>query len=268
MKIAITGKGGVGKTTVAAGLARYLAEEGYKVIAIDADPDANLAAALGIDPEQAMGITPIARMNELIAERTGAQPGTIGGYFKLNPRVDDIPDSLSIDANGIKLLVLGTIEKGGSGCICPESTLLKALLKHIVVRRDEAVILDMEAGIEHLGRGTAEAVDALLVVVEPGQRSVQTARVIENLAKDLSIKKVFLVLNKVHNKNEEEKLKAYLPDLPVIGVVAERDSIRLADLDGKSPFDIDESFVDDIAKIKANLDRVLNEGAVEGIINL
>ncbi|MCL6471540.1 MAG: AAA family ATPase [Firmicutes bacterium] len=265
MKIAITGKGGVGKTTIAAGLARFLAKEGYKVIAIDADPDANLAAALGVDPELAMGITPIARMNELIAERTGAQPGTIGGYFKLNPRVDDIPDSLSIDVNGIKLLVLGTIEKGGSGCICPESTLLRALLKHVIVRRNEAVILDMEAGIEHLGRGTAESVDALLVVIEPGQRSVQTAKAIEKLAKDLSIKKVFLILNKLHSQDEEERLKTYLPELPIIGTVAERDTIRLADLDGRSPFDIDKSFVDDIARIKENLDQVLFEETAERI---
>lgn len=257
LKIAITGKGGVGKTTIAAGLARYLAREGYRVIAIDADPDANLAAALGIDTERALAITPIAKMSELIAERTGSTPGTLGGFFKLNPQVDDIPDRFSVEAGGVKLLVLGTIEKGGSGCICPESTVLRALLKHVVIRRDEAVILDMEAGIEHLGRGTAEAVDALLVVIEPGQRSVQTARAIEKLAKDLSVKKVFLVLNKVHNAGEETKLRQYLPDLPVIGTVAERDSIRMADLDGKSPFDIDESFVADIARIKENLAGII-----------
>ncbi|MEW5707188.1 MAG: carbon monoxide dehydrogenase accessory protein CooC [Actinomycetota bacterium] len=265
MKIAITGKGGVGKTTIAAGLARYLAKEGFKVIAIDADPDANLASALGIDPEEALSITPLARMSELIAERTGATPGTLGGFFKLNPKVDDIPDRFSIDANGVKLLVLGTIEKGGSGCICPESTLLKALLKHVIVRRNEAVILDMEAGIEHLGRGTAEAVDALLVVVEPGQRSVQTARAIEKLASDLSIKKVFVVLNKVHSLDEEEKLKTYLPNLPVIGTVAERETIRLADLDGKSPFDIDESFVADIARIKEGLVKAIGAKEAAGV---
>lgn len=253
MKIAVTGKGGVGKTTVAAGLARLLAQEGYPVIAIDADPDANLASALGIAPAVAARIVPISHMKELIAERTGAKPGTIGGIFRLNPRVDDLPDELSATVGGVKLLVLGTIEKGGSGCICPESTMLKALMKHVIVRREEVVILDMEAGIEHLGRGTSEAVDAMLVVVEPGQRSVQTARQIEKLARDLKVPRLFLVLNKVHDRGEEELLRAYLPDLPVIGTILERESIRRADLDGRSPFDTDRDFAAEVATIKERL---------------
>jgi len=259
LKIAVTGKGGVGKTTIAAGLARLLAADGYKVIAIDADPDANLASALGIDPDEAAKITPIARMSDLIAERTGAQPGTMGGFFKLNPKVDDIPDDLSVSANGVKLLVLGTVESGGAGCICPESTMLKALMKHVVVRRNEAVIMDMEAGIEHLGRGTSESVDAMLVVIEPGQRSVQTARQIEKLAKELGIPRIFLVLNKVHNREEEETLKTYLPDLPVIGVALERESIRKADLEGKSPFDNDPEYVADIRAIKERLEAEVGD---------
>lgn len=259
MKIAVTGKGGVGKTTVAAGLARLLAADGYNVIAIDADPDANLAAALGIDPGDAANIIPIAKMTDLIAERTGGTPGTMGGFFKLNPKVDDLPDDLSVKANGVKLLVLGTVEKGGSGCICPESTMLKALLKHVIVRRNEAVIMDMEAGIEHLGRGTSESVDAMLVVIEPGQRSVQTARQIEKLAKDLHIPRIFLVLNKVHDREEEEILRTYLPDLPVIGTVLERESIRKADLEGKSPFDSDPDYVSDIKVIKDRLQTEIGE---------
>lgn len=257
MKIAITGKGGVGKTTVAAGLARLLAKDGYTVIAIDADPDANLASALGIDPDDAANIVPIAKMSDLIAERTGGKPGTMGGFFKLNPKVDDIPDEMSVKVDGIKLLVLGTVESGGSGCICPESTMLRALLKHVVVRRNEAVIMDMEAGLEHLGRGTTENVDAMLVVIEPGQRSVQTARQIEKLAEDLKIKRVFLVLNKVHDPEEEKVLRSYLPDLPVIGTVLERESIRRADLEGKSPFDSDPDYVADIKQIKEHLEAAL-----------
>ncbi len=261
MKIAVTGKGGVGKTTVAAGLARLFAREGRPVITIDADPDANLAAALGIDPAAAARIVPIAKMSALIAERTGSKAGTIGGIFKLNPRVDDLPDEFSSKFNGVKHLVLGTIEKGGSGCICPESTMLKALMKHVIVRREEVVIMDMEAGIEHLGRGTAESVDAMLVVVEPGQRSVQTARQIQKLASDLKLKRVFLVLNKVHDAAEEGQLRAHLPELPVIGTVRERESIRKADLEGRSPFDVDAAFVEEIAAIKGRLQQEIGASA-------
>jgi CO dehydrogenase maturation factor len=261
VKIAVTGKGGVGKTTVAAGLARLFAREGRPVITIDADPDANLAAALGIDPAAAARIVPIAKMSELIAERTGSKPGTTGGIYKLNPRVDDLPDEFSSKFGGVKHLVLGTVEKGGSGCICPESTMLKALMKHVIVRREEVVIMDMEAGIEHLGRGTAESVDAMLVVVEPGQRSVQTARQIQKLAADLKLKRVFLVLNKVHDTAEEEQLRAHLPELPVIGTVHERESIRKADLQGRSPFDVDPAFVEEIAAIKERLTKEIGASA-------
>jgi CO dehydrogenase maturation factor len=180
MKLAVSGKGGVGKTTFSALLARTLSDQGMKVLAIDADPDANLAAALGI--ADADKVTPIAEMKELIFERTGAQPGTIGGFFKLNPKVDDIPDTLSVRLDNIKLMRLGSVKKGGAGCLCPESTLLKALVTHVVLGRDEVVIMDMEAGIEHLGRATAQAVDKLIVVVEPGRRSIDTAEHIRRLA--------------------------------------------------------------------------------------
>src|SRR4030042_1717793 len=173
MKLAVSGKGGVGKTTFAALLIRTLSREGKHVLAIDADPDANLASALGISGAEK--ITPISEMKELIFERTETKPGSIGGYFKLNPKVDDLPDSLSVKFENIKLMRLGGIKKGGAGCICPESTLLKVLVSHIVLARDEVVVMDMEAGIEHLGRATAKAVDKLIVVVEPGRRSIDTA---------------------------------------------------------------------------------------------
>ena len=157
MKIAVTGKGGVGKTTLAGTMARILAADGYKVLAVDADPDANLASALGIAPDVARGIVPIADMKELIEERTGTKAGTMGGFFKINPRVDDIPDELCVPLDGIRLMVMGTVKEGAGGCVCPESVLLRSLIRHLLLRRKEAVILDMEAGIEHLGRGTASA---------------------------------------------------------------------------------------------------------------
>ncbi len=150
MKLAVSGKGGVGKTTFASLMIRTLNAEGKRVLAIDADPDANLAAGLGIADSDK--IVPIAEMEDLIFERTGAKPGSIGGYFKLNPKVDDLPDAVSVGFERIKLMRLGGIKKGGSGCICPESALLRALVMHIVLARDEVVVMDMEAGIEHLGR--------------------------------------------------------------------------------------------------------------------
>ena len=180
MKLAVSGKGGVGKTTFSALLIRALNEQGKHVLAIDADPDANLAGALGItDSEE---ITPISEMKELIFERTEARPGSIGSFFKLNPKVDDLPEALSIKLENIKFMKLGGVKKGGSGCICPESTLLRVLITHIVLVRDEIVVMDMEAGIEHLGRATASAVDKLIVVVEPGRRSIDTAGHIKQLA--------------------------------------------------------------------------------------
>ena len=210
MKIAVSGKGGVGKTTFAALLVRTLDEQGKKVLAIDADPDANLASGIGIPGAEA--IVPISEMKELVFERTGAQPGSIGGYFKLNPRVDDLPDALSAKMGNIKLMRLGGVKKGGAGCICPESALLRALVMHIVLRRDEVVVMDMEAGIEHLGRATAKAVDKLIVVVEPGRRSIDTAVHIRRLASEINLQRIAIVGNKVRNAGDEAFLKEHLPD--------------------------------------------------------
>lgn len=180
-KIAITGKGGVGKTTLAALLAHIYAEAGHPVIAIDADPAASLAYALGLPEELAAQVSPIVEMEELIYERTGAKPGTSGGFFTLNPRVDDIPDRFSVLHRGVRLLQLGTVSKGGSGCICPESAVLKTLVTYVILYRNEVMILDMDAGVEHLGRATASEVDAFLIVAEPGRRSLSTARTIQRL---------------------------------------------------------------------------------------
>jgi len=235
MKLAVSGKGGVGKTTFSALLARTLSDRGKTVLAIDADPDANLAAALGIANSEK--ITPIAEMKELIFERTGAQPGTIGGFFKLNPKVDDIPDTLSTQLDNIKLMRLGSVKKGGGGCLCPESTLLKALITHVVLGRNEVVIMDMEAGIEHLGRATAQAVDKLIVVVEPGRRSIETAEHIKRLASEIFLKNIAIVGNKIRGPKDEEFLRTNLNGFEFLGFMPYDEDLIEADLTGSSPYE-------------------------------
>lgn len=235
MKLAISGKGGVGKTTFASLLARTLSDRGITVLAIDADPDANLAAALGV--ADADRITPIADMKELIFERTGARPGTIGGFFQLNPKVDDIPDTLSIRLDNIRLMRLGSVKKGGAGCLCPESTLLKALVTHVVLGRDEAVIMDMEAGIEHLGRATAQAVDKLIVVVEPGRRSIDTAEHIKRLAGEIGLRHIAVVGNKIRNRRDEAFLQSHLHHVEFLGFLPYDEILIEADLNGSAPYD-------------------------------
>ena len=236
MKLAISGKGGVGKTTFSSLLIRALNEDGKHVLAIDADPDANLAGALGIS--DANKITPISEMKDLIFDRTEAKPGTIGGFFKLNPKVDDLPDALSQKMGNIKFMRLGEVKKGGGGCICPESTLLKALVTHIVLARDEVVVMDMEAGIEHLGRATASAVDKLIVVVEPGRRSIETAGNIRMLAGDIGLKNILLVGNKIRGDKDEAFLKENLPDFDFLGFMPYDEALIEADLEGISPFEV------------------------------
>ena len=239
MKIAVSGKGGVGKTTFSALLIRTLNEQGKHVLAIDADPDANLAAALGIP--DADRIVPIAEMKELVFERTEAKPGSMGGFFKLNPKVDDLPEALSAKLDNIKLMRLGGVQKGGSGCICPESTLLRALITHIVLVRDEVVVMDMEAGIEHLGRATASAVDRLIVVVEPGRRSMDTAGHIRKLASEIGLKNIVLVGNKIRSTKDETFLKENLKDFEFLGFIPYDEALIEADLEGVSPFDVDST---------------------------
>ncbi len=232
MKVAVSGKGGVGKTLLSALLAKTFAESGYSVIAIDADPDANLAATLGFPHPET--ITPISEMGELIAERTGARKGESAPYFKMNPRVDDIPDKYAHRIEGIRLMRMGDIKGGGGGCYCPENALLKALVAHLLVARNEVVILDMEAGIEHLGRGTASAVDRLIVVVEPGRRSLETAQNIKRLASEIGLKRVSVVGNKVRSNADREFLKANLPGLDFLGFIPYDQAVVDADLAGRS----------------------------------
>ena len=252
-KIAISGKGGVGKTTLAALLAHIYARRGRKVLAIDADPNANLSSALGFPPELAARITPIAEMEELIYERTGARPGTYGTFFKLNPRVDDIPDRFSVTHRGVRLLVMGTIKRGGTGCVCPESALLKNLVTHLLLYRDEVLIMDMEAGVEHLGRATAQAVDALLIVVEPGLRSLQTARRIKKLAADIGLENVYVVGNKVRDENDRDFIAQELSDLDLLGFLSYSPLAIEADRRGVAVFDLDPHMVEEAEAIADRL---------------
>lgn len=248
----MTGKGGVGKTTVAGTLARVFASEGHRVLAVDADPDANLASAVGIPEEKYKTITPFSRMKQLAEERTGASGG-YGSLFILNPRVDDLPDRFCVEHEGVRLLVMGTVDKGGGGCVCPEHTLLKRLMQHLLVQREEVVIMDMEAGVEHLGRGTAGAVDALIVVAEPGRRSIQTALQIKELAGDLGIAGVFVAGSKIREQADVDFITDSLPELPLLGYVSFSQELVEADLRGISPFDAGGGAVEEVRAIKDRL---------------
>jgi CO dehydrogenase maturation factor len=260
MKIAVTGKGGVGKTTLSSVLSYLFASEGKQVISVDADPDANLASALGIPKEEAAKIRPIADLNEVIEERTGAKPGSVGGMFKLNPKVDDLPEGFGYRMNGITLLVMGKSKAASSGCYCPENVLLRRLLKHLVVERNEVVIVDMEAGIEHLTRGTAGSVDAFIVVVEPGQRSMQTAGVVRNMARELGVQQVFVVANKVRGQEDLDFIRKGIEDMELVGFMSLNPLIMEADIKGTPPFSLSPKTVEEVRKIKAAIENTLHAG--------
>ncbi|MBN1223324.1 MAG: AAA family ATPase [Candidatus Aminicenantes bacterium] len=238
MKIAITGKGGTGKTTLAGILAQLFSQDGYRVLAVDADPDANLASALGIPDKLAGAIKPISEQRQLIKERTGANPRQFGQLFKINPTVTDIPDDYSLNFHSIKLLVMGAVRRGGDGCACPENVLLKNLLSEIILHRNEVVIVDMEAGIEHLGRATSGAIDKMLIVVEPGSRSITTARTIVKLGDDIGLHDFSIVGNKIRSDRQREWIRKQCEPLPVLGMIPYSDAIQDSDLHGKPPIDV------------------------------
>ena len=238
MKIAVTGKGGVGKTTFAATLARLYAAEGRPVLAADVDPDANLGLALGFDEETLDSIVPISKMRKLVEERTGATAGN--QFYHLNPKVDDIPEKYGKVCNGVRLLVLGTVETGGGGCVCPEHVMLKRIINNLVLRREDVVILDMEAGLEHLGRGA---------------RSVQTYKNVKRLAKDLGVSQVKVVANKVRNEDDENFIRERIPQEDLLGMIHYNTEVIDADRQGKSPYDFSKTVTDEIIKIKEKIDR-------------
>lgn len=254
MKMAITGKGGVGKTTFAAIISRIYAEEGYKVLAVDADPDPNLALALGFPKKITEEIVPISEMKKLVAERTNSTPGAFGKMFKINPKVDDIPERYCKEYNGVRLLTMGTVDTGGTGCFCPENVLLKKLTSHLLLQNKDIVIMDMEAGIEHLGRGTAQGVDVFIVVVEPGIRSIQTFKHVKKLAKDIGIKKIFLVANKIKNEEDKKFVLENVDEKECLGFIHYSAAVGSSDRVNKSPYDSNNETVGEVKKIKQKLE--------------
>jgi len=263
MKLAITGKGGVGKTTLTALLAQSYADMGRQVLAVDADPSPCLAGALGFPDELRDELKPIAEMDSLIEERTGAKPGTVGGFFTLNPRVDDIPERFSVQHRGVRLLEMGSVDLGGSGCICPESAMLKTLFTHLLFRKDDILLLDMYAGVEHLGRATVDFVDAMLVVVEPTRRSLGTAAQIKKLANDIGLQRQYLVGNKVRNEDEANFLEKETPDIPVIGFLPADLKVQEADRLGIPVYDHVESLKLAAEEINKKINEFTNDEVFE-----
>jgi CO dehydrogenase maturation factor len=236
LKLAVSGKGGVGKTFVAAGLAYFLAKKGFKVLAIDADPTPNLALTLGVRYEEANRIVPISENQRLISEKTGAG---FGGVYRLTFTVDDIVRDFSyLSPLGVSLLVMGTVRSAGSGCMCPANAVIRALLRHLIVERDEAVVIDMEAGIEHFGRGTAEHVDMMLAVADSSLKALETVKRVSRLAFDMGVAHMFLVGNKVHSQEDRARIERFASEvsLEVLGLIPYDEKIVEADRLGESPF--------------------------------
>ncbi len=260
LKIAIGGKGGVGKTTVCAVWARLFAEDGFDVLAIDADPNTNLALAFGVPLEQ--NPEPLIKMKELIAERTGTSKDSVGAYFRLNPQVSDLPEKywveLSPERAGkpVKLLVLGGITQAGAGCACPEGAFLKALLTYTMLQRDEVVLVDLAAGVEFMGRASIQGIDALVVVVEPGTRSIETANNIARMGQELGVKYVAAIANKITDTGQTEKIESRLT-MPILAGINYNPRIQEADLHGLSVFEAGADLVNQLRAGKEELTRLI-----------
>jgi len=251
VKIAIGGKGGVGKTTVCAVWAQLFAEDGFDVLAIDADPNTNLALAFGLTPKQSP--QPLIRMKELIAERTGTGKDAVGAYFKLNPKVSDLPEKYSLEVGKLKLLTLGAITQGGAGCACPEGAFLKALLTHTILQRRELVIVDLAAGVEFMGRASVQGIDALILIVEPGGRSIETANNMAKMAQELGIGLVAALANKITESSQTDLIESQLKDIALLGTLWYSRSLQQADLKRASVFGADTEITDQLKQAKDQL---------------
>ena len=255
-KIAIGGKGGVGKTTVCAIWAQLFAESGFDVLAIDADPNTTLASAFGIASEQSP--EPLIKMKQLIAERTGTGKEAVGAYFRLNPKVSDLPEKYWLDANGLKLLVLGAITQAGAGCACPEGAFLKALLRHTILQRQELVLVDLAAGVEFMGRASVQGIDAFVAVVEPGGRSIETANNIAKMAKELGIGCVGTIANKITEPAQVNVIKSQLKDITLLGSLQYSRFLQEADLTRAPVFGADTEITEHLKQAKNNLVELIS----------
>ncbi len=262
MKIAIGGKGGVGKTTVCSVWAQLFAEEGHDVLAIDADPSLSLGAAFGL-PAQSTP-KPLIEMKDLIAERTGTRRDAVGAYFRLNPTVSDLPEEHWLNVGNVKLLVLGAVTRAGGGCACPEGAFLKALLTHTILQRDELVLVDLAAGVEFLGRASVQGIDAFVVVVEPGSRSIETAGNIAAMARELGIGTVGAIANKVTEPAQLDVIRSKLGDTPLLGAVTYSKSIQEADLKRAPVMQADAAAVSELNEARHRLVELMKNTEVVG----
>jgi CO dehydrogenase maturation factor len=255
VKIAIGGKGGVGKTTVCAIWAQLFAQDGFDVLAIDADPDTNLSSAFGVPSERSP--EPLIKMKDLIAERTGTGKDSVGVYFTLNPKVSDLPEQYWLKTNGVKLLVLGAITRAGAGCACPEGAFLKALLTHTILQRQELVLVDLAAGVEFMGRASVQGTDALVLVVEPGARSIETAKNMANMATRLGIRQVGAIANKITESVQADAIRAQLSDVTLLGTLKYSRSLQQADIKRAPVFGADAEVTEELRQAKSRLANLL-----------
>lgn len=251
LKFAICGKGGVGKTTVCAVWSQLFAQDGFDVLALDADSNPNLALAFGM-PAESMP-KPLIEMSDLIEQRTGAKKGSVGQYFQMNPQVADLPEKFSQDVESIKLLVLGSIDQAGSGCACPEGAFLKAMLSYSILHRQEMILVDLEAGVEFLGRASVQGVDALVVVLEPGRRSIETTLNINKMAKEMGIKHIACIVNKIVDNSQLDVVKEQLGDILLLGGLNFDTAVQQADLQRQAVFQANPELVTSLKRAKETL---------------